>query len=125
MKPEDHLHKVRRFENTLKKLSNDEDHETIVELCLLMASHYINAALHATGRLRPDRDIKHNKLYGSILREKYFGGESTKLAALIDSLERLRPTQAYGRGRDGETAKKARELYEEIKEFCGGVVSAG
>ncbi len=125
MKVEDHILKIKRFENTLNKLDDNEDHEAIVELYLLMISHYVNAAFHATGRLRPDKDVKHNKLYGFILKENYFGGEDAKIAILVDSLERMRPGQAYGRGRNGETAKKARELYEEIKDFCKGVIDAG
>jgi CRISPR/Cas system CSM-associated protein Csm2 small subunit len=125
MKPEDHIKKIERFEGTLQKLADEEDHETIVELYVLMASHYVNAALHAAGRLRPDRDLKHNLLYGSIVRERYFGEESIRIAGLIDALERLRPGQAYGRGRNGEAARRARELYEELEEFCRGVVNAG
>jgi len=125
MKPEDHINKIKRFEGTLQKLDDEEDHETIVELYVLMASHYINAALHAVGRLRPDRDLKHNLLYGSIVREKYFGEESIRVAVLIDALERLRPGQAYGRGRNGKAARRARELYEELEEFCRGVINAG
>lgn len=31
-----------------------------------MASHYVNAALHATERVRQDRDIKHNRLEGFV-----------------------------------------------------------
>jgi hypothetical protein len=122
MKIADHLEKVRRFENTLKKLDDEEDHETVVELCVLIASHCINAALHATGKLRQDKDIRHNRLEGFVLREGCFGEASAKVAELIGSLERLRPGQAYGRGRNGEVARKARELCAEIKRICGGVI---
>ncbi|WP_456474663.1 hypothetical protein [Candidatus Pyrohabitans sp.] len=122
MKIADHLEKIRRFENTLRKLDDEEDHETIVELCVLMASHYVNAALHATERVRQDRDIKHNRLEGFVRREECFGSESARVANLIGSLERLRPGQAYGRGRDGEVARRARELCTEIKRICGGVI---
>ncbi len=42
MKISDHLEKVGRFKNTLKKLDDEEDHETVVELCVLIASHYMS-----------------------------------------------------------------------------------
>ncbi len=122
MKISDHLEKVGRFKNTLKKLDDEEDHETVVELCVLIASHYVNAALHATGRLRQDKDIRHNRLEGFVRKEECFGEASSRLADLLGSLERLRPGQAYGRGRNGEVAKKAKELCAEIGRICEGVI---
>jgi len=72
MRIEFHVEKINSLEGTLSKLDDKEDHETIVELCMLLSAHYINAALHSIGRIRPDKDIKHNKLPGMIKREEYF-----------------------------------------------------
>lgn len=72
MRIEHHFEKIKSLEGTLSKLDDMDDHETIVELCMLISAHYINAALHSTGRLRPDKDIKHNKLPGILKREEYF-----------------------------------------------------
>lgn len=120
MKPEDHLEKINRFEKTLAKLDDEEDHEAIVEIYVLMASHCVNSALHSSDRLRADRDIRHNRLQRFITREKCFGEESGEISDYLEALEKLRPGQAYGRGRNGETARRARELYREIERLCGG-----
>lgn len=44
-----HFEKINSLEGTLSKLDDSEDHETVVELCMLLSAHYINAALHHTG----------------------------------------------------------------------------
>jgi hypothetical protein len=69
MRIEGHFEKISNLEGTLSKLDDSEDHETIIELCMLLSAHYINAALHFIGRLRPDKDIKHNNLPGLLKRE--------------------------------------------------------
>ncbi len=68
------------------------------------------------------QDIRHNTLEGFVRKEECFGEASSRLADLLGSLERLRPGQAYGRGRNGEVAKKAKELCAEIVRICGGVI---
>ncbi|HEX3012749.1 MAG TPA: hypothetical protein VHO92_00550 [Methanobacterium sp.] len=118
MRIEGHFEKINSLEGTLSKLDDNEDHETIVELCMLISAHYINAALHYTGRLRPDKDIKHNKLPGVLKREEYFDENSIKISELFRELEEMRPSQVYGTGKNGNTAKRAKSIYSKIKKFC-------
>jgi hypothetical protein len=124
MKIEGHTIKIESLEGTLSKLDNNEDHETIVELCMLICAHYINAALHATNRLRADRDLKHNRIPGALKRNDYFNEESNRISELFQELEDIRPRQIYGTGKNGNTAHRAREILIKIKEFSEGIIYA-
>ena len=90
---------------------------------LLISAHYINAALHHTGRVRPDKDIKHNKLPGVLKREEYFDEKSIEISELFRELEDMRPSQVYGTGRNGDTAKLAKSAYLKIKDYCEGIMN--
>lgn len=122
MKIEHHLRKVERFNSTLKKLSYEEDYETMIEDFLLSSAHMINAVMHKLNILPEDRDIKHNKLFGFLREQDPIGIESKKVANLIQRLEQLRPSHVYGKGENGETARKAEEVYNELKEICGSII---
>lgn len=123
MRIEGHAEKIKKLQGTLSKLDDEEDHETIIDLCMLISSHYINAALHVSGRLRPDKDIRHNKIFGALKREKYFGDESAEIAAWFKELEDMRPSQIYGLGKNGDMARKAKSLYSKIKKYCEGFLN--
>ncbi len=124
MRIEGHIEKIEHLEGTLSKLDNSEDHETVVELCILISAHYINAAVHSTGRLRPDKDLKHNRIPGSIKREEYFESDSDKISDLMKELEDMRPSHIYGTGKNGSTARRAREILSLLKEFCERLIYA-
>ncbi len=113
MKIEHHLRKVERFTRTLRKLDYSDDYETMIEDFLLAAAHMINALLHRRGLLREDKDIKHNLLYGYLKDQQLL-----ELADLIQQLEQLRPSHVYGKGENGNTARKAEEIFQRIKEVC-------
>ena len=70
MKIENHLEKAERFSRTIKKLDYEEDYETLIEDFLLVSSHLINAAMHKLKALNPDKDIKHNQIYGFLKKER-------------------------------------------------------
>lgn len=116
MKIEDHLQKLKAMERTLNKLDGPSDYEAIVELCMLISAHYMNAALHRLRVTLADRDIKHNRLAGETKRrhvEELLGVEEA-----INALEQLRPRHVYGRGSDGEVAMRALENLEKVREAC-------
>lgn len=120
MRIEDHLKKLKSIERTIKKLDEELDYEAIIELCMLVSAHHVNAALHKL-RITPiDRDIKHNKLVGEIKRRGV--GELIEIVEAIDALEQLRPRHVYGKGSDGKVAKRAIELVEKVKERCTQVL---
>ncbi|MBS3124024.1 HEPN domain-containing protein [Candidatus Woesearchaeota archaeon] len=122
MKIEFHIKKYESFLRTAKKLDYSEDYETLIEDFLLAAAHLVNAALHKSGVLREDNDIKHNRLYGSLKEEHKLGEKTEEVAALILSLEQLRPSHVYGRGENGQTAKKAEEALNQIKKICEEII---
>ena len=118
MRQQTHQEKILRLEKTLSKLSYKEDSETIIEDCMLIASHLINAAMHKLNTLREDRDIKHNQLFGALKRENLLKDKSEETALLIQEIEQLRPSYVYGKGENGSAAKKAKEAYFKIKNIC-------
>ena len=121
MKMENHMEKAERMLKSISKLNPEEDYELIIEAYLLTAAHFINAAMHKIGTLPEDRDIKHNKLEGFLKKENALKTKSKEASDLILSLENLRPSHVYGRGKNGETEKKAREAFEKIKEISGDI----
>ena len=118
MKIEHHLNKISRFEATIGKLDYKDDYETMIEDFMLAAAHYINAGMHRLQALKQDKDIKHNQLSGFLKREQALGGFSDELSDLIQQLEQLRPSHVYGKGENGETARKAEEIFNKIKAVC-------
>lgn len=122
MKTESHLKKMENFLRTIKKLDYSEDYETLIEDFLLAAAHLINAALHKSGLLREDNDIKHNRLYGFLKEGSRLGEKTEEVADLILSLEQLRPSHVYGKGENGKTAQKAEEAFNQIKNICEEVI---
>ncbi len=59
MEPRDHVAKAQRIEASLRKLDPADDPEMIIETCMLAATHYFNAALHAEGITHPLIDHAH------------------------------------------------------------------
>jgi hypothetical protein len=113
MKIEHHIRKARKFESTIGKLDFHEDYETIIEDYMLAASHLINAALHKLGKLKIEKDVKHNQLFGFLTNELI--PEIKSVPEMINNLEQLRPSHVYGKDENGTTAKKAQEYYQNIK----------
>ncbi len=125
MKIEHHLKKFRRFENTISKLDYGEDYETMIEDFMLASSHLINAAMHKMEKLKVEKDIKHNQLYGFLINEKLLNEKSEEVAELILGIEQLRPSHVYGKGENGKTAKEARKLFDSIKKICFDILGVG
>jgi len=122
MKPDDHINKSKSMERTLHKLDEVTDYETIVELCMLISAHNVNAALHSLNVTPIDRDIKHNKLSGEIKRRRV--RELIRICDAIDSLEGLRPRHVYGKGGDGDVAKNALKILKEVLKTCEEVLKS-
>ena len=121
MKIENHLKKIERLENTCSKLDDiEEDYEVLVELYMLMAAHYINATLHKLGVLNMSKDIKHNKLFSFLKEGQKLGSATEEVRDSMKKLDDLRPSHVYGTGENGNTALKAKEYYETIKNICLG-----
>lgn len=100
----------------------EEDYEALVELHMLIASHYVNSALHKLKALNISKDIKHNKLFSYLKNDEKLGSSTEKIRDLMKRLDDLRPSHVYGRGKNGETAQKAKEYYNEIKLVCRGIL---
>lgn len=123
MKIENHLRKIERLENSTLKLDDiEEDYEALVELYMLISAHYINASLHKLKVLNISNDIKHNKLFSFLKEDEKLGKTTGEIRDLMKKLDDLRPGHIYGSGENGDTAKKAKEYYEKIKEICNNIL---
>lgn len=123
MKIEHHLNKIERFEATIARLDYEDDYETLIEDYVLVSAHLINAAMHKLETLKDSKDVKHNLLFSFLKKEKLLKEKSEEVANLILNLENLRPSHVYGKGKNGETAKKAEEFYLKIKEICEKIIN--
>jgi hypothetical protein len=54
-----HIAKAQRIERALGKLSVVDDYEMVIESCMLAATHYFNAAMHAAGITHEMQDQAH------------------------------------------------------------------
>lgn len=121
MNVRDHLTKIEHLENSALKLS-EADYEILVETYMLVSAHYINAALHKLDIIKQNTDIKHNQIF-SFLKEGNKLGKGTELIRdSMKKLDDLRPSHVYGKDKNGETAKKAKMCYENIKSICREVI---
>ncbi|MBI4980520.1 hypothetical protein HZC30_03120 [Candidatus Woesearchaeota archaeon] len=94
----------------------------MIEDFMLPSAHLINAAMHKLKTLPEDKDIKHNQLFGHLKRENPLDPNSHIIAEMIQQLEQLRPSHVYGKGANGGTAKKAEDLFLNIKSICRGIL---
>lgn len=103
MEPRDHVAKAQRIEDSLRKLDPDDDTEMIIETCMLAATHYFNAALHAEGITHQLMDHAHT--FRPAL-DGYNNKPSANLHAAMEPLkfiEQLRPRHC----RDSEPITRA------------------
>lgn len=105
------------------KLDDKTDYEAIIELIMLLASHYVNAAMHKLNTLRIDKDEKHNRMHRILVREKRLGNDSAEVWASIEKIENLRPKHVYGSGTNGKYAKEAKKQYDIIKKICRRILN--
>ena len=123
MKISNHLTKIEHLERSVLKLNFEDDYEALVELYMLLSAHYINASLHTLNIIKENKDVKHNQIF-SFLKEGNKLGENTEsIKDNMKKLDDLRPSHVYGKGENGETAKKAEEYYKNIKEICSEIIN--
>ena len=96
MEPRDHVAKAQRIEASLRKLDPADDPEMIIETCMLAATHYFNAALHAEGITHQLMDHAHTfrpPLDGYV---KQPGAELQAAMEPLKFIEQLRPRHCRG-----------------------------
>jgi len=123
MKIQTHLEKIDHLESSLAKLDDDPDHEAVIELIVLLAAQYVNASMHELDTLRIDKDIKHNRMYQALIREKRLRNDGNIAWEAFDTIEKLRSRHVYGSGTNGENARVARKQYEIIKSICRRILN--
>ena len=121
MKSSEHLKAREEFSHSLRKLREDlfENRRMIVETCVLAAANLTNAALHAKGVLpEASSDIKHNRLFGYLEREKPVE-EHEGLARCHQELESLKYSITHGITRNSEKALEAIATLERVEKIVG------
>lgn len=109
MKPESHIEKAQRIEHSTHLLDKEEDWELIVEGLYGAAMNYI--AAFCEKKFKEHQDT-HKGLIAYLKKHGEY-----ELASLFQELEEIRIGRWYGGKRNGESAGKAKEVIEEIKEL--------
>jgi len=121
MKLSEHLKASEEFHHSLANLREElfQNRRMIVETCVLAAANLTNAALHAKGALsEASSDIKHNRLFGHLTREKPIA-EYEELARCHLELEGLKYSITHGVTRDGDKAMEAIAILERVEKIVG------
>jgi len=118
-----HFKKIEHLEGSASKLDIKEDYEALVEIYMLISAHYINATLHALNIVKKNKDIKHNQIFSFLKEGNKLGNDTDNIRNAMKRLDDLRPSHVYGKGENGETAKKAELSYKNIKEICSGIMN--
>ena len=121
MKVENHSKKIRHLENSASKLNLKEDYEALVELYMLISAHYINMVLHKLDVVKEYKDIRHNQLFSFLKEGEKLGKDTELVRDSMKKLDDLRPSYVYGKGENGDVAKKAVGYYKKIKDICGSI----
>lgn len=122
MKIDNHKKKIWRLEKSILKLDFEEDYEVLVEAFMLISAHYINAALHKLDILKENKDIKHNQLFSFLKEGNKLGKETEEIRDSMKKIDDLRPSHVYGKGENGDIAKKAESYYKKIKDICNKIM---
>ena len=120
MKLPEHLKAREEFGHSLQRLREDlfENRRMIVETCVLAAANLTNAAFHAKGALpEASSDIKHNRLFGYLTREKPVV-EHEELARCHRGLESLKYSITHGITRNSEKALEAISTLERVEKIA-------
>ena len=122
MKISNHITKIEHLEKSVLKLNFEDDYEALVELYMLISAHYINASLHTLKIVQENKDVKHNQIFSFLREGNKLGKDTENISDAMKKLDYLRPSHVYGKGKNGETAKKAEENYKKIKEICSKII---
>lgn len=96
MRPREHVLKAARLEATLGRLDRSDDAEMIIEVCMLAATHFLNAALHVRGVTHGHSDQSHtNRPPLSSFRKSPDTAIEEAMAPLA-FIESLRPVYVRG-----------------------------
>jgi hypothetical protein len=114
MNPRDHDACAARIEHSLGRLHAD-DHELLIEGCMLAAAHRLNAHLHRLGSTGVDEDLVHTYLLTINEYRRLAVADGDAMKALAE-IEDLRPAFVRGDHSGGaEAARQALRLLESIR----------
>ena len=119
MKIERHVLDKESYDASIKELLKNPvlHRKLIVEGSVLAATNIANLALHISGKIKEQADLKHNKIEGTILRENIFGEKSFEISRLFRSLEDLKYKVVHGSSDSKEDAEKSFSVYGSILEY--------
>jgi len=123
MNIDNHFKKIKHLEGSASKLDIKEDYEALVEIYMLISAHYINATLHTLNIVKINKDIRHNQIFSFLKEGNKLGNDTDNIRDVMKRLDDLRPSHVYGKGENGETAKKAELFYKNIKEICSRIMN--
>jgi len=116
---EKHIEKYRLFKKDAE--NKTVSHMTRIEAYFFASFHLIEAVM-----AKNDKHINKHTMVRSVLTEDdVFKGDTEKVWKGFQTLEnQIRPGQEYGGKINGEELERAKELFEEIRKICNGVLNA-
>jgi hypothetical protein len=115
MTPAEHDACAARIEHSLLSLP-DEEHELVIEGCMLAAAHRLNAHLHRLGATSTQGDLMHTYLLTINEYRRLAVADAESMKALAD-IEDLRPAYVRGDHTGGaEAARYALRLLAAIRQ---------
>lgn len=106
MTPDIHRLKAERIERSMAKLDPRDDHEAIIDGCMVAAGHWINYTLHTLGITAPDHDVVHAYFVTLFERQYWAIAAGPELVDSLEEIETLRPQHVRGDAPGGARAAR-------------------
>jgi len=116
---EKHMEKYELFKKDAE--NSTVSHMSRIEAYFMASFHLIEAVM-----AKNEKHInKHTMLRSILTKEDVFGEKTETVWRNFQTIEnQIRPGQEYGGKINGEELKRAKELFEEIKTICEGVLKS-
>ncbi|HSW20492.1 MAG TPA: hypothetical protein VLJ86_24935 [Ramlibacter sp.] len=105
MQAHEHRAAAERIERSMRKCSEENDHEILIEAAMLAGSHWLNAHLHEQGLSQAGDDVMHTYLL-SVNQRRRLRVAQPQAMRLLGAIEDMRPAFVRGDAPDGPEAAR-------------------
>lgn len=110
-----HRQKALAIERSMERLGIN-DHEMLIEACMLAGTHWFNLLLHRVGLSEPQHDVMHAE-FMTLCDRRIMAIRAPGALSALDEIEALRTTHVRGDMPDGHAAaRRALERLRQLRE---------
>jgi hypothetical protein len=106
MQAHEHRAAAERIERSMRKCSEEHDHELLIEAAMLAGSHWLNARLHDQGLSKAGDDVMHTYLL-SVNQCRRLSVAQPEAMKALGAIEDMRPAFVRGDAPGGPEAARA------------------